>query len=58
MTVHHTAQPALTTTGYICRFRMPELLGISMPTIEHGVKYGTDMVEINSWLTTRLGEVT
>lgn len=39
----HTSQPAssaIPTSGYIRRFRMPELLGVSMPTIDRWVKNG------------------
>ncbi|HFS8860314.1 TPA: helix-turn-helix transcriptional regulator [Escherichia coli] len=57
-------------SGYICRFRMPELLGVSMPTIDRWVKNGTlprpvkltnnvtvfDAVEINNWLAERRGK--
>ena len=35
-------QPStIPTTGYIRRFRLPELLGVSMPTIDRWVKNGT-----------------
>lgn len=71
MTAHNAAQSALPTTGYIRRFRMPELLGVSMPTIDRWVKNGTlprpvkltdnvtafDAVEINNWLAERRGKV-
>nr|DAL11683.1 MAG TPA_asm: putative transcriptional regulator [Caudoviricetes sp.] len=65
-------QPStIPTTGYIRRFRLPELLGVSMPTIDRWVKNGTlprpikltenvtafDAVEINNWLTERRGKV-
>ncbi|WP_446030276.1 helix-turn-helix transcriptional regulator [Lelliottia amnigena] len=57
-------------TGYIRRFRLPGLLGVSMPTIDRWVKNGTlprpvkltsnvtafDAVEINRWLAERRGE--
>ena len=68
MTAHNAAQSALPTTGYIRRFRMPELLGVSM---DRWVKNGTlprpvkltdnvtafDAVEINNWLAERRGKV-
>ena len=41
MTAHQAAISAIPTTGYIRRFRMPELLGVSMPTIDRWVKNGT-----------------
>lgn len=64
-------QSAIPTTGYIRRFRMPELLGVSMPTIDRWVKNGIlprpvkltnnvtafDAVEINNWLAERRGVV-
>ena len=70
MTASQTAQSALPTTGYIRRFRMPALLGVSMPTIDRWVKNGTlprpvkltnnvtafDAVEINNWLAERRGK--
>lgn len=70
MTAHHAEQSALPTIGYIRRFRMPELLGVSMPTIDRWVKNGTlprpvkltdnvtafDAVEINNWLAERRGK--
>ncbi len=66
-----TTQSAIPTTGYIRRFRMPALLGVSMPTIDRWVKNGTlprpvkltnnvtafDAVEINNWLAERRGVV-
>ena len=66
-----TTQSAIPTTGYIHRFRMPALLGVSMPTIDRWVKNGTlpspvkltdnvtafDAVEINNWLAERRGKV-
>lgn len=65
------AQSAMPTTGYIRRFKMPGLLGVSMPTIDRWVKKGVlprpvkltdnvtafDAVEINHWLAKRRGEV-
>lgn len=68
MSTSHTLQPAIPQKGYIRRFRMPELLGVSMPTIDRWVKNGTlprpvkltnnvtafDAVEINRWLTKRM----
>lgn len=55
------------TTGYIRRFRLAELLGVSVATIDRKVKNGTlprpvklgekitafDAIEINNWLTAR-----
>ena len=71
MTAHKPASSAIPTTGYIRRFRMPELLGVSLPTIDRWVKNGTlprpvkltdnvtafDAVEINNWLAERRGKV-
>lgn len=65
-----TEQSSIPTTGYIRRFRLPGLLGVSMPTIDRWVKNGTlprpvklsnnvtafDAVEINHWLAKRRGE--
>ncbi|ELV2769316.1 AlpA family phage regulatory protein [Enterobacter hormaechei] len=58
---------AIPTEGYIRRFRMPALLGVSMPTIDRWVKNGIlprpvklsdnvtafDALEINRWLEER-----
>ena len=58
---------AIPTSGYIRRFRMPGLLGVSMPTIDRWVKNGIlprpvklsdnvtafDAVEIHNWLEER-----
>ncbi len=58
-------------TGYIRRFQLPEMLGVSMPTIDRWVKNGTlprpvkftenvsafDAGEINNWLAERRGKV-
>lgn len=58
---------SIPTNGYIRRFRLPELLGVSMPTIDRWVKNGTlprpvkltnnvtafDALEINKWLAER-----
>lgn len=71
MTAHQAAISAIPTTGYIRRFRLPEMLGVSMPTIDRWVKNGTlprpvkltdnvtafDAVEINNWLAERRGKV-
>lgn len=71
MMAPQAVQSAIPTTGYIRRFRMPELLGVSMPTIDRWVKNGTlprpvkltnnvtafDAVEINIWLAERRGKV-
>ncbi|WP_052058960.1 helix-turn-helix transcriptional regulator [Pectobacterium brasiliense] len=67
MTAYQATQSTIPATGYIRRFRMPGLLGISMPTIDHRVKSGilphpiklTDnvivfnVVNINNWLSVR-----
>jgi predicted DNA-binding transcriptional regulator AlpA len=67
MTVNQAAQAAIPTTGYIRRFRLAEMLGVSVSTIDRKVKNGTlprpiklsekvtafDAVEINNWLTGR-----
>lgn len=71
MTVHHAPQSTIPTSGYIRRFRLPALLGVSMPTIDRWVKNGVlprpvkltenvtafDAVEINNWLAERRGKV-
>ena len=71
MAAQQAAPSAIPTTGYIRRFRMPGLLGVSMPTIDRWVKNGTlprpvkltdnvtafDAVEINHWLAERRGKV-
>ena len=71
MTAHQATQSALPTTGYIRRFRMPELLGVSMPTMDRWGKNGPlprpvkladhvpalDAGEINNWLAERRGKV-
>ncbi|HFQ7189396.1 helix-turn-helix transcriptional regulator [Klebsiella variicola] len=71
MKEHQSAQSALPTTGYIRRFRMPELLGVSMPTIDRWVKDGIlprpvkftnnvtafNAIEINNWIAERHGKV-
>ncbi|MBT0723642.1 AlpA family phage regulatory protein [Rosenbergiella sp. S61] len=71
MTVQQAAQTAIPTTGYIRRFRLPALLGVSMPTIDRWIKNGTlprpvkltesvtafDAVEINNWLAKRKGAI-
>lgn len=71
MTAHQAAQSAIPTTGYIHRFKIPALLGVSMPTIDRWVKNDTlpppvkltdnvtafDAVEINNWLAERREKV-
>jgi excisionase family DNA binding protein len=71
MPKQQNAQSAIPTTGYIRRFHLPELLGVSMPTIDRWVKNGTlpspmklggrvtvfNAVEINNWLKERRGKV-
>ena len=66
-----TEQSTIPTTGYIRRFRLPGLLGVSMPTIDHWVKNGSlprpvklgekitafDAGEIHIWLAERRGKV-
>ena len=66
-TLHETSLP---TSGYIRRFRLAALLGVSVATIDRKVKNGTlprpvklgekitafDAVEINHWLAERRGE--
>jgi len=63
-------EASLPTTGYIRRFRLAELLGVSVATIDRKVKNGTlprpvklskkitafDAIEINRWLAERRGE--
>ena len=58
-------------TGYIRRFRLAELLGVSVSTIDRKVRNGSlprpvklgekitafDAVEINNWLAERRGKV-
>lgn len=58
-------------TGYIRRFRLAELLGVSVSTIDRKVRNGSipqpvklgekitafDAVEINNWLIERRGKV-
>ena len=71
MTAHQAAQLAIPTTGYIRRFRLAELLGWSVSTLDRKVrdklipapiKLGEkttvfDAVEINNWLAERRGKV-
>ncbi|MGG5962922.1 helix-turn-helix transcriptional regulator [Salmonella enterica] len=71
MTDQQANPSAIPTTGYIRRFHLPKLLGVSMPTIDRWVKNGTlprpvkltdkvtafDAVEINHWLEERRGKV-
>ncbi|MBC3228290.1 MULTISPECIES: AlpA family transcriptional regulator [Serratia] len=67
MTTAQKTQVAIPTTGYIRRFRLAEMLGVSVATIDRKVKNGTlprpvklgekitafDAVEINRWLDAR-----
>ena len=62
---------SIPTNGYIRRFRLAELLGVSVSTIERKVRDGSitrpeklgekitafDAVEINNWLAERRGKV-
>ncbi|MFP2678620.1 helix-turn-helix transcriptional regulator [Escherichia coli] len=62
---------SIPTKGYIRRFYLAELLGVSVSTIDRKVRNGTlpkpvklgekitafDAVEINKWLAERRGEV-
>lgn len=71
MTTHQAAQLAIPTTGYIRRFRLAEMLGWSVSTLDRKVrdklipapiKLGEkttvfDAVEINNWLAERRGKV-
>ncbi|HBT1430478.1 TPA: AlpA family phage regulatory protein [Klebsiella quasipneumoniae] len=71
MTAHQAAQLAIPTTGYIRRFRLAEMLGWSVSTLDRKVrdklipapiKLGEkttvfDAVEINNWLAERRGKV-
>lgn len=66
----HAVKDTIPTTGYIRRFRLAVLLGVSVATIDRKVKNGTlprpvklgekitafDAVEINRWLAERRGE--
>ncbi|HAT2608039.1 TPA: AlpA family phage regulatory protein [Kluyvera intermedia] len=65
------ANDSIPKTGYIRRFQLPDMLGVSMPTIDRWVKNGTlprpikfthkvsafDAAEINEWLAARRGVV-
>ncbi|CAI1126497.1 helix-turn-helix transcriptional regulator [Serratia fonticola] len=67
MTNKNVAKDTIPTTGYIRRFRLAEMLGVSVATIDRKVKNGTlprpvklgekitafDAVEINNWLASR-----
>ncbi|MEI9741698.1 MULTISPECIES: helix-turn-helix transcriptional regulator [Enterobacter cloacae complex] len=67
MKKHSLSQSAIPTTGYIRRYRLAELLGISLSTLDRKVRNGTlpkptklgekitafDAVEINKWLVER-----
>lgn len=64
-------QETIPQKGYIRRFRLAELLGVSVSTIDRKVRNGTlprpvklgekitafDAMEINHWLEERRGEV-
>ena len=70
MTTIYAAKDTIPTAGYIRRFRLAVLLGVSVATIDRKVKNGTlprpvklgekitafDAVEINHWLAERRGE--
>ncbi len=70
MTTIYAAKDTIPTAGYIRRFRLAVLLGVSVATIDRKVKNGTlprpvklgekitafDAVEINRWLAERRGE--
>lgn len=63
----HSKQSAIPTTGYIRRYRLAEMLGMSLSTLDRKVRNGTlpkptklgekitafDAVEINRWLEER-----
>lgn len=67
MTTTSAEKDTIPKTGYIRRFRLAEMLGVSVATIDRKVKNGTlprpfklsekitafDAVEINNWLTAR-----
>ncbi|MCX8966893.1 helix-turn-helix transcriptional regulator [Erwinia psidii] len=67
MKKQHSTQSAIPTTGYIRRYRLAALLGMSLSTIDRKVRNGTlpkptklgekitvfDAVEINHWLAER-----
>lgn len=69
MNTFDAAPPAIPTSGYIRRFRLAELLGVSVSTIDRKVRSGElpkptklgskstafDAVEINRWLAERRG---
>ncbi|MBI0549639.1 helix-turn-helix transcriptional regulator [Pectobacterium parmentieri] len=71
MAIKNTVTNILPEPDYIRRFRLTELLGIDMSTIDskrrqrllpHPIKLtdnviAFDVVNINNWLTARLGEV-
>lgn len=62
-----STQTAIPTTGYIRRYRLAEMLGMSLSTLDRKVRNGTlpkptklgekitafDAVEINQWLAER-----
>ncbi|CNK74349.1 AlpA family protein [Yersinia frederiksenii] len=70
MKTEHTAQATIPQSGYIRRFRLAKMLGVSVSTIDRKVKDGSlprpiklgekitafSAVEINSWLAAQGGE--
>lgn len=66
---HSTNQTAIPTTGYIRRYRLAELLGMSLSTLDRKVRNGSlpkpmklgekmtafDAVEIHRWLDEHRG---
>jgi prophage regulatory protein len=71
MTTKNASKDTITSTGFIRRFRLALLLGVSVATIDRKVKNGTlprpvklgekitafDAVEINRWLAERREQV-
>ena len=64
MATHNATTHTIPQSGYIRRFRLAELLGVSVSTIDRKVRNGVlpkitafDAVEINNWLAERRGKV-
>ncbi|EHP6307954.1 TPA: helix-turn-helix transcriptional regulator [Klebsiella quasipneumoniae subsp. similipneumoniae] len=71
MAIQNAAIHTIPQSGYIRRFRLAELLGVSVSTIDRKVRSGSlprpvklgekitafDAVEINNWLAERRGKV-
>ena len=71
MATQNAATHTIPQSGYIRRFRLAELLGVSVSTIDRKVRSGSlprpvklgeeitafDAVEINNWLAERGGKV-